>query len=83
LGLEAAPLPRIRARLGSPLKANGPREHYIRARLEETDQGLIAFPYPNQDSSLLSILASANALIVMPPDAPAHDKGDMVEAIRL
>ncbi|MFV0473027.1 MAG: gephyrin-like molybdotransferase Glp, partial [Pikeienuella sp.] len=40
LGLEAAPLPRIRARLGSPLKANGPREHYIRARLEETDQGL-------------------------------------------
>lgn len=82
-GLEAGPAPRVRARLGSALKANGPREHYIRARLEENLEGNIAFPYPNQDSSLLSILASANALIVMPANAEAREAGDEVEVIRL
>ncbi|WP_340109175.1 gephyrin-like molybdotransferase Glp [Pikeienuella sp. HZG-20] len=83
LGLEAGPAPRIRARLGSPLAANGPREHYMRARLEETPDGLVAFPFPSQDSSLLSILAAANALVVAAPGAPARGAGETVDVIRL
>lgn len=83
LGLAAGPAPRIRARLGSALKANGPREHYMRARLEETPDGPLAFPFPDQDSSLLSILAAANALVVMPPDAGARAAGEEIDAIRL
>lgn len=81
-GLPPAPAARITARLGSPLKANGPREHYIRARLEETEEGVTAFPFPSQDSSLLSILASSNGLIIHPANAPAAEVGETLSALR-
>ncbi len=80
-GLPGAPLPRRKARLGDAIPKNGPREHYMRARLEETDDGLIAFPFPNQDSSLLSVLAAANGLVVHPANAPAMAAGEGIEAI--
>lgn len=80
-GLPRAPLPRRKARLGDAIPKNGPREHYMRARLEETDDGLIAFPFLNQDSSLLSVLASANGLIVHPPGAGEMAAGDEIQAI--
>lgn len=83
LGLEAGPPPRLRARLGQALGPNGPREHYMRARLEETAAGPVVFPFPNQDSSLLSVLAAANALAVAPPGAPAMAKGAEIDVIRL
>ncbi len=63
-----------RATLTSPLSANGPREHYMRARL--TADGIGAFD--RQDSSLLTVLADANALIVRPIDDPARAVGDEV-----
>jgi molybdopterin molybdotransferase len=80
-GLPPAPLPRIAARLGQPLEANGPREHYMRARIEGTPEGLLVFPFPNQDSSMLSVLAAANGLAVRPPKAPAAMPGDSIEVI--
>ncbi|MDZ7708891.1 MAG: gephyrin-like molybdotransferase Glp [Roseovarius sp.] len=75
LGLGKAPAPRLTARLAAPLPANGPREHYMRARLSEA--GIKA--EDKQDSSLLSILAHADALLVRPPDDPAREAGEMVE----
>ena len=36
-----------------------------------------------QDSSLLSVLATSNALIVRPPDDPARLPGDVVDVIDL
>jgi molybdopterin molybdotransferase len=36
-----------------------------------------------QDSALLSVLTSANALVVRPPNAGALRAGDMVEYITL
>ena len=80
-GLPAAPLPRRKARLGDAIPKNGPREHYMRARLEETDEGLIAFPFPNQDSSLLSVLAAANGLVVHAAGAGAMAPGEAIDAI--
>lgn len=80
-GLPAAPLPRRKARLGDAIPKNGPREHYMRARLEETEEGLIAFPFPNQDSSLLSVLAAANGLVVHPAGADVMSPGDEIDAI--
>jgi len=71
LGLGAGPAPRHKTVLAAPLPANGPREHYMRARL--TDQGLIA--EDKQDSSLLSILAHSDALLVRPPHDPARAAG--------
>jgi molybdopterin molybdotransferase len=74
-GLEAAPAPRLTARLAIPLPPNGPREHYMRARL--TSEGIR--PEDRQDSSLLSILAHADALLVRPPHDPAREAGEVVD----
>ncbi|MEL6204955.1 MAG: gephyrin-like molybdotransferase Glp [Pseudomonadota bacterium] len=78
-GLPAEPLPRSPAILGEDLSVNGPREHYMRARLE--DGRIRAFD--RQDSSLLTVLAQANALLVRPPHDPARCAGDTVEMIPL
>jgi molybdopterin molybdotransferase len=78
-GLPPGPRPRQEARLAAPLAPNGPREHYMRARL---DRGRIAAA-ERQDSALLSVLADANALLVRPPNDPARAVGDTVDAILL
>src|SRR5262245_9702830 len=58
------------ALLGRDLGANDQREDYLRARLEERDDGtLIATPVNHQDSSLLANLAAAQALVVRAPFA--------------
>ncbi|MEL7098962.1 MAG: gephyrin-like molybdotransferase Glp [Pseudomonadota bacterium] len=78
-GLPACPAPRRTAPLIAALSANGPREHYMRATLGPEgvrDAGA-------QDSSLLHVLAHANALIVRPPGDPARAAGDTVEIIDL
>ena len=75
LGLGAAPAPRRSVRLAAPLEANGPREHYMRARL--TPDGLVA--ETRQDSALLGVLAQADALLVRAAGDPPRDAGDMVE----
>ena len=67
------------ARLGAALGANGPRAHYMRARAEAGAGGWRCTPFERQDSSLLSVLAEANALMVRPPGDPARREGDTVE----
>lgn len=79
LGLGRAAAPRRRMQLAQALSPNGPREHYMRACI--TAEGLIAFD--RQDSSLLSILSSADALLVRPPHAPEQPIGALVEYIDL
>ena len=75
LGLGARRTSRLTARLAAPLPPNGPREHYMRARL--TPEGLVA--EGRQDSSLLSVLAEADALLVRPVNDPARAAGETVE----
>ena len=74
-GLGEARAPRLTARLAAPLPANGPREHYMRARLGP--EGITA--EDRQDSSLLSILAHADALLVRPPHDGERAAGEVVE----
>lgn len=73
-----------RAHLMHALPANGPREHYLRAFLDVDGEGrLRAKSFEDQDSSLISIFAAANALIRLPPDAPALAQGALVDVLRL
>ncbi|WP_164659172.1 gephyrin-like molybdotransferase Glp [Tropicibacter sp. Alg240-R139] len=60
------------ATLGQNLAQNGPRQHYMRARVEN---GKITI-FDNQDSSLLSVLSQSNALAVRPAEDPARSVGD-------
>ncbi|RBW57804.1 gephyrin-like molybdotransferase Glp [Ruegeria sp. A3M17] len=75
LGVEQVLPPLRTARLAEPLGENGPREHYMRAMLNETGIRACA----DQDSSLLSVLAQANALLVRPPHDSARPAGDEVQ----
>ncbi|SNR40959.1 molybdopterin molybdotransferase MoeA [Puniceibacterium sediminis] len=79
LGLPAEAAPRQLARLAQDIGPNGPREHYMRAHLGP--QGLQAFD--RQDSSLLSVLGQANALLVRAPSDPARPVGDHMAYIPL
>ncbi|MDP1738667.1 MAG: molybdopterin molybdotransferase MoeA [Caulobacter sp.] len=67
------------ARLAEPLPANGPREHWMRARLRP--DGVSAFP--DQDSSLVTVFAAADALLRRLPGAPAVAVGGSVDILRL
>jgi molybdopterin molybdotransferase len=79
LGLPTG-LPTVaKARLAEAIGGNGPREHYMRATVTAEDGGWLCRPFERQDSSLLSVLAAANALMVRPPHDPARQAGDMVD----
>ncbi|MCI3133291.1 gephyrin-like molybdotransferase Glp [Phenylobacterium aquaticum] len=73
----------VGARLAQPLGGNGPREHWMRAKLSFQDGGLIAQPYRDQDSSLVTVFAAADALLRRPGGAPAAAAGDVVEVLPL
>jgi molybdopterin molybdotransferase len=83
LGFPPAPAPRLTARLACAIGANGPREHYMRARREGTGAGKGVAPFDRQDSSLLSILSGADALLVRPPGDPPREAGAEVEIVPL
>ena len=75
---------REKALLGRDLDANDTREDYLRARLERRADGAwVATPVTHQDSSLLGFLASAQALVIRPPFAPAAKAGSPCEILRL
>lgn len=79
LGLTNALPDRHTARLTHPLPENGPREHYMRARVRGDDVEV----FQKQDSSLLTVLADANALVIRPVADRARKIGDPMEFLFL
>ena len=67
-----------RAVLGADLPGNGPREHFLRATLS----GGQVVGFSDQDSSLVTVMAAANALIRRAPHAVALAAGEEVEVVR-
>jgi molybdopterin molybdotransferase len=79
LGLGQAPAPHQTAPLAHAIGSNGPREHYMRAH--RGIDGLRVFE--RQDSSLLTVLAAADALVIRPPHDPPRAAGDSVAYLPL
>ncbi|MEK7429564.1 MAG: gephyrin-like molybdotransferase Glp [Pseudomonadota bacterium] len=71
------------ARLAKPLAANGPREHWMRAKLTYEGGAVLVEPYRDQDSSLITVFAAADALLRRPGGSPALAAGDLVEVLPL
>lgn len=70
--------------LGRDLPENDLRQDYLRARIETAPDRLpIVHPERRQDSSMLLILGSAEALLVREPHAPAAKAGEPCRIIRL
>ena len=81
-GRPSAPALR-RVRLLAPLPANGPREHWMRARLSAGPEGEAVEAFLDQDSSLVRIFSEADALLRRLPGAPAAAAGEAVEVLPL
>jgi molybdopterin molybdotransferase len=80
----AEPGPRIvSARLAVAAEANGGREHWARARTEVRDGTLFVSPMRDQDSSLVTVFAEADALLRREVDAPAAEAGAVVAILPL
>lgn len=79
LGLGTVEPTLLEAPLSRDLPANGPRSHYMRARLVDG----VLHPEQRQDSSLLSVLATADALLVRPVHDPARKAGEQTTYIKL
>lgn len=78
------PAPRLhRARLAGDTPANGPRAHYMRARLTAGGPLPLIEPFDNQDSGALRLLSGADALLLRPPHDPARKAGEEVEYLPL
>ena len=70
--------------LGADMPQNGMRTDFARARIERRNDGIaVITPWHRQDSSLLSIYAKADALLVRDPHAPAARQGDPCRFVAL
>ncbi|MGF6860730.1 molybdopterin molybdotransferase [Rhodobacteraceae bacterium MBR-64] len=83
LGLPDDRSPMRSAILTDALPANGPRAHYMRARLTPAEALPHITPFGAQDSSLLTVLAEADALLVRAPHEGPRAAGDTVPFISL
>lgn len=83
LGLPDGMPERHTAELATDIGKNGIREHYMRATVSWENQRFICAPWQRQDSSLLSVLAKSNALMVRAPEDPARQAGDLIEFLWL
>ncbi|MDE0923037.1 gephyrin-like molybdotransferase Glp [Aurantimonas coralicida] len=82
-GRPARPLYR-RGVLAAPMPDNGDRTDFVRARIEPDGAGPPRIvPLSRQDSSLLSIYAAADALLVRPVRAAAAEAGDPCDYVPL
>jgi len=79
---ELAPRPR-RAVLATDVGPTGPRTHYMRAALTPTDALPQITPFDRQDSSLLSVLAAADALLIRPAGDGPRRTGEVVSYLPL
>lgn len=73
----------MQAALTQSLPENDKRQDYLRSTLTTTDAGQAITPFEKQDSSMLSRLAKADALIMRKPFAPALNAGDDVDYLPL
>lgn len=73
----------ITAKLALDLPANGPREHWMRAKLAFEAGEVMVRPYRDQDSSLVSVFAASDALLRRMAGAPPVSAGQVVEVLPL
>ena len=73
----------LSAELTTDVPQNGIRDHYMRATIDWTVSPPRVTPLSSQDSSLVTVLASANALIIVPANSDAIAAGSRVNVMYL
>lgn len=73
----------VTAICGGDLPANDRRQTYLRARMaRKLDGEWVATPFDTQDSSMMSLMAQADCLIIRGVEAPAAKLGERVPILR-
>jgi molybdopterin molybdotransferase len=74
----------VPARLAVDLRQNDTREDFVRSKLTRGHDGALTIePHPVQDSSMLSVLAFSDALLVRPAHDAPRQAGETVQVIDL
>jgi molybdopterin molybdotransferase len=81
-GRDDLTVPTESAVLGCDLPANDERADYLRATLRQSPDGLVAMPFPVQDSSMMAPLAKADCLVIREPYAPAAGAGSRCAIVK-
>jgi molybdopterin molybdotransferase len=81
-GRDDLTVPTESAVLGCDLPANDERDDYLRATLRQSPDGLVAMPFPVQDSSMMAPLAKADCLVIREPYAPAAGAGSRCAIVK-
>jgi molybdopterin molybdotransferase len=70
-------------RLAEPVSTNAPLRHFLRVKVESEGGTLVARLTGPQGSGILSSMAKADALLVVPEDRQRVDAGETLPAILL
>ena len=74
---------RVRVRLEEPVSITAPLVHFLRADVRPEGDGFVARLTGPQGSGLLSSMAKANALLVIPAERARVESGEQVDALLL
>ena len=72
-----------RVRLSEAVSIAAPLTHFLRAEVRASDDGFVAKLTGPQGSGLLSSMARANALLIIPPERTRVESGEYVDALLL
>jgi molybdopterin molybdotransferase len=75
LGHRSLTIPTVDARLEGRIENRGGRRHFVRVAVEATADGYVARVVGGQGSGVLSTLAKANGLLVIPEALPVAECG--------
>ncbi len=73
----------VPVRVGEPISTPAPLQHFVRVRLAAEDGGLTARLTGPQGSGILSSMAKADALLIVPQDRSEVAVGETLDAIQL
>ena len=80
LGHGCLEIPTVTARLEGRVENRGGRRHYVRVAVEASPQGYVARVAGGQGSGVLSTLAKANALLIIPETLLVAEDGALLPA---
>ncbi len=78
LGHRSLEIPTITARLEGRVENRGGRRHYVRVAVTSSPEGYFARVAGGQGSGVLSTLAKANGLMVIPEHLPTAEDGSLL-----
>jgi molybdopterin molybdotransferase len=78
LGHRVLEIPTVTARLAGRVENRGGRRHFVRVAVAASAAGYTAHVAGSQGSGVLSTLAKANGLLVVPEDVPVAEDGALL-----